>query len=305
MENEKTTNATVESKPEATEVKETKTGYEKFANMTVNELKGNTEFNMKASADLNQALVNLSVGENPSAKYLKQKIETVPNMNQFGEFVLKLSPSEEFIGEGRGAEYILTRLGVVNSMDGSKFVPEIVNDIDRQTYVDTMDLPEIAEGDNTQEVENTIRLYRYIPYYLSGKAEEVANIIKNGQEQSLDINHFIRYIRNLKKMYDVISAKDSSTEQTPTNYLAGVKTEPLDCITEFKNFIYRMTAPNVQFNYGIDDGEKHSDFTATYNSARLENLRFISDYKTYNNLKKYAITYLSPAEVKSYFDESK
>lgn len=285
--------------------------YKKYENVATNRLMSDGEFGEEAAKDLNSALseANLSAGSNPSAKYLRQAFTAIPNASLYSKILGQLSPYEEFIGEGKGAEYILLNGLAVNTLDNTKFVPQYRNDMGGYTYIDSIDLPDITSAD---KVELSIATYLYVQYYISGKLDELVNLIKPQIDEA-----FTR--RQAKKVLDLIQlifrqthAKDSSTAAALTNRLVGTSTlTQVDAVKEWLDFCNGLAYDNVQFNYGYDTWDTatstyvHHNFVEAYNSLPEEDRVYVCEYQTYNNLKKYALTFLAKADVDAYFKMDK
>lgn len=252
--------------------------FAKFAN--VKDLRGNAEFNNLATETLNQEF-SLADGGNPSAKYLRQNIIAKHVPESITRFCNELLGVIEFIDTGKGAEYILTMLGVVNSMDPNAFVPTEVYDMGKATYVDTIDLPAVGSRE-TKSMERSVQLYKYLPYYLSGKADEVSKLIIEHMDDSMVLSIFQDLLAIISRMYAVVAAKVSGV----ANYLEGSATSVVDAMKELKDFVTPMLSHNVKYNWGNDDGSTHSDFTDAAYFAQSTELRFVTDYRTFNNIKK-------------------
>jgi hypothetical protein len=72
----------------------------------------------------------------------------------------------------------------------------------------------------------------YINYFLSGKVDELANIVRNEVNKSIDLKSHYDRIQLIKTIFTTIFAKASSTTAAPTNHLAGTKEYIVDAVKE-------------------------------------------------------------------------
>lgn len=269
-----------------------KAKYAKYARQSENELKSNRIFKKESAADLDEAFAEAQAadnaknelsGANPSAKYLVQKFEATPSASQYEQIIAALAPNEEFIPVGKGCEYGLVNGLAVNKLDYNNFIPQERNDMGNYTQWDTIDLP--SDPDDFDKVELSIAMYLYLPYYLSGKIDELVAMLKP-QIKAAFIRRQAKWLLDyIKTIFRAIHAKASSTEQAPTNRLVGTTgLTQIDAMKEFLDFETDMLYDNIQFNFDTDK---------CYNSLPYENRVYICEKQTYNNFKKYVTTFLS------------
>ena len=280
-----------------------KTTKSKWEGKSKESLMKNKVFLQEASDAVLEAMNEIVDGQNPSAKFLVQHLEGQPSSDIYATALNTLSPTEEYIEAGQGAEYILTNSVGVNRLDETQFVPEIRNDIEKYTYVDEIKLPQI--GPETPHCELSVALWRIIQYYLSGKTSELASQILDSMNTALNIKYpFIKLMRLLKKVFSTIYAKQSTTPSLPTNHLEGdTSKEIVTAIAEAKDFVYKMYSDNNVFNYGIDkeDGS-HQDYTDTYNNCKKEDLIAICSYETKNAMLAASTTFQNVDAIREYLN---
>lgn len=234
------------------------------------------------------AISELSDGENPSAKYLFQEITGDDLPDTVKDFLTKAKPTLEFIPNGKGGEYIMTQFAVVCKADINAIIPAALRNTKNSTYVDTIDLPDPTE--DMKSAQESIQLIKYLPYYLSGKLPELASLLLTAFNKVIDYSIFVDLLHIYERMYAVISAKTSSTEEAPTNYMLGTKDYMLDALKEMKDFVDQFKSHNNIANWGIDDGTNHTDFTARAGFMNNKTVKFITDKRTYNSIKEWLPT---------------
>ena len=258
-------------------------------------LAGDEEFNDLAGKATAFALFQLSIGENPSAKFLEQKVEAKPDAEMYRRFLSTICPTMSFVPVGQGAEFILTNCGVVNAFNQDAFIPEFRNDLGNYTYVDNIVLPLIEDTLNgMKKTELSIAYWKYLPYSLSGKFDEVAAQIKPYLEEAMLRKQAIDLARVCNDVFKYTQAKAESTENAPTNHFKSTATAHIDAWTDFQNFAFPMTCDNTQYNYGsVNAAGTYSEYTAAFNSTPASKQRYIADYRTYNASKASTLTYFN------------
>lgn len=285
--------------------------FAKYKDVADNRLRANDNYNDEATKELRAELNDLGAGENPTAKYLVQHFEASPNADKYAQLISKLAPDEEFIPVGQGAEYGLTNGLAVNKLDYTKFIPQERNDLGNYTAWDNITLS--ANPNDFDKVELSVALYLYLPYYLSGKVDELASIMKDKLNEAMIRKQAKAVLGLVQQIFRAIHAKDSSgTKGVLTNRLVGDATlSQVDAMKEFLDFEFGIGFDNIQFNYGSDTYDEktqtwtHTDYTEAYNSLPEANRVYVCEYQTYNNMKKYATTFLSKEQVDEYFKMSK
>lgn len=246
----------------------------------------------KSRAVNNYINLRLANGENPSAKYLKQKIVTNGLAPRVKAFLDGVGTEYDFVvGDvGKGIEYIKTNIGTVCSMDDTKYVPDETWLQENHTYIDTLDIAPAGKNNKTWCADRSKQTWKYVHYFLSGKEDELINGLIADVNITFANMMFKKTFSTLADAYTVITTNHaSSTEQAPTSYLQGSATTMMDAVEELRNFAMRMLDDNTQFNYGYVDSEDqwHAFEDAPNHVSSLENLKFVVNQETYNAVLKY------------------
>ena len=252
----------------------------------------NRYIDMQINRSLN---VQLSNGENPSSKYLKQKIITKGLPSRVRAFLDGVGSDYDFVpGDvGKGVEYILTGQGTVCTFDESQFVPDEVYLQENHTYVDTLDIATPGLNSKTWRVDRSKQSWKYVHYFLSGQEDSVINSLISLIEVTFANMMFKKTYETLLDAYNhIVADVTPSTEESPTKYMVGEAESMMDAVEELRNFAMRMLDDNTQFNYGqvkeVEGQETLVPFTDAVNHvSSLDSLKFIVNQETYNAIMKY------------------
>lgn len=271
----------------------------------------NKNFRDRASRHLTQSLFELASGSNPSAKTLYQEIIDAGVPEQFSRvYDAVVAPTADIV-VGNSKEYILTNKGVVGRMNKTILIPDSANltDMSKRTYIDTITLPPIGDttAKATRQVEFDYLKYEFIPYYLSGKIDEVAAKVFGETSALLKLNQFYEVYGLLQKIYNYLYSLTSSS--TGQHYAVpstgdGASKSIADALGKFRDFIYGMYSPNTRFNLGTESSTAahgYTSFTDAYNFVRSgQDLVFLCNYKTYNSIIKQLPFVFSSSEMQRY-----
>ncbi len=271
-----------ELSPQEKKRAEWKARFSKYADLKPNKIRDNMQLRAEMSSALKEAL-----GELPSAKYLVQKSEGAVSNTIYDELISKIFSEQEEVPAGSGAEYCLVNGMVVNALDPSKFIPDSRNDIENYMYWDSIAIPTAVN-----QAELTIATWMYFQYFLSGKVDEVANIVREEVQRSIKLKAQYDLLQIPKQIFQTVYAKASSTSAAPTNHLSGTKTYIVDAVKEWLDFIFPMLSHNKQFAY-------NASFTG-YNNAVEADLVHICNHETYNNIIKVATTFLAKEQFETF-----
>lgn len=258
-----------------------------FANMSEAELKNNQAYLRAANEVINEALANL-----PTAKFLKQTFEAGATNSLYSEVVNKLFGEYRPVEAGAGEEFSLNNGMTVGELDENKFQPDARNDVDNYTYWDSITLP-----DKIYQVKVSASPWKYIKYFLSGKVDEMINLVVDRARESMDLKQYYDSFALLKTIFAKVNAEASSTTAAPSAHLVGTKNYIVDAVKEMKDFVYNMYNHNTQFAI-------NKDFQG-YNNLMMGDEVYICEIETYNNIKKVAMTFLAKDEFLKFTDESK
>lgn len=273
------------------------------------------------SDNFNQEFNNLSKGEAPSTKTLKQHIINAgDNNDECLALMQKISGGIEYIPLGNKVEFILTNGLTVQTMDETKFIATMSDVVDPSdhTYIDEGQLLPIAHSDLTPQYRVVYHRYTLKEFYISGQnIETVKANIKADGNKNVAMYMFQDFYEWMKNIYDSIIDKEPTTskENVINNYFVDSEKNVIDAFANFKTFLAKLTSVSNKFFVGeakltitssiknpdtpnetkwytqtLDKTQGHKgfvDFDKCYNKCELSDLTFLTDKATYIQIQKW------------------
>lgn len=246
----------------------------------------------------------IATGELPSAKYLYQELFGGVSDDVYNRFCEECSAAEKYVPVGMGVEYTLEQHNEVSRLVETEFIPSARKDINNYMFWDNITLP---GNDSIFKSTISIAPWRFAPYFLAGKLDEIIQVIVTYLSRTLKLKQSLDVINLIGQIYTNIDSQGTS-EVTTSNKIVGTADNLVESVAEWKASLVNLKYHDNNYCYGTWDNSgttpSKTAFTG-YNNVDVNNLVHVIHPYTLNNLVKTNVINIVGGAFGEYADISK